>query len=260
MQRINAADRIVDSHLPVTDTNAFVLQRLNLLRDNGHPLLNVAQAEFAARSFTCITGPSGSGKSSLLLAMAGLNDRYTGQILCHYQQGGSQHKTIALSESSSSALLNYRDNTVGMVFQEADLLVELTAFANASVAAAWALRADRQAIDNRARQVLTSLGITQHNAPAGKLSGGEQQRVAIARALARQPEILLADEPTASLDEHNAQRVLDVLLSHTVTRGGTLIVCSHDPLLMQRADHLWHLENGIAKCVRSGALAKRHDG
>ena len=245
-------------------SEAYCLTQLSLLRDNGNSLLDIASKNLAAQAFTCITGSSGSGKSSLVLALAGLHSRYSGDIRCSLideaQSGGKQGEVkfrsakqrlpVSLHDSSRRSLLRYRQRTIGLVFQNASLLPELSALCNAGICASWTARAHRKAIDARARELLSALGITQHHTLAGKLSGGEQQRVAIARSLVHQPPILLADEPTASLDACNASLTLDVMLRETVGKGGTLIVCSHDQHVIERADHLWHLDSGGVTHVR----------
>jgi putative ABC transport system ATP-binding protein len=133
---------------------------------------------------------------------------------------------------------------MGLVFQTAHLFDELSALDNAAVAAGFATKAARAMILDRARDTLQQLGIqTQTRRKVATFSGGERQRIGVARALASRPAILLADEPTASLDRTAADRLGDDLLDFA-RDGGTLVVISHDPALLERMDSVLSLVNG----------------
>ncbi len=194
-----------------------------------YPLdLIVPKAQFLA-----ITGPSGSGKSTLLGLVAGLDAPSSGRIIVAGQD------ITGLGEDDLARL---RGSTIGFVFQFFHLLPGLTALENVMVPMEIAGRTDAPA---RARQLLDEVALTDraHHYPS-QLSGGEQQRVAIARALSNDPPILLADEPTGNLDAANGVHVMDLLLRIRRTRGATLVLATHDPILAALADVVLKLRGG----------------
>ncbi len=213
----------------------YFLDRLELHRDAGSRLLEVESLCIPRGAFVCIIGASGVGKSSLLAALAGLNTRCSGRLLFNGKN---------LLSMDSQTLARLRRRKIGMIFQHFNLFNELTAFTNAAMQAHWAPRSVRSAMDQRARELLTRLGIPQHDALCARMSGGEQQRVAVARALVSQPDVILADEPTASLDRQTGSALIDVLLEHSVHAGRTLVACTHDHALIKHADTVWQLEGG----------------
>lgn len=228
MQRTNVS-------VPDTETSVPPLYQLEacvLYRDDTQPLLSIHRAIIESGQFTCITGPSGAGKSSLLLSLAGLNRRLSGSLL---------FKGQALSAANSAAL---RRSDIGIVFQHMHLFDELDAMSNASIHARWAQRSERQGIVEEAGRLLDALGINDPQTRCGKLSGGQRQRVAVARALAGHASVVLADEPTASLDAHTGKAMIDVMLNHTVHSGRTLVACTHDAAMIEQADVLWQLSDG----------------
>lgn len=168
-----------------------------------------------------IIGASGSGKSTLLNLLAGLDRASSGRI---------ETAIGDLSSISGRELAMWRSRHVGMVFQSFNLIAHRTALQNVELALLFTriARAERR---NRAVAQLEQLGLENrlHHRP-GDLSGGEQQRVALARALVKNPELLLADEPTGNLDQENAAQMARVLAE--LNRGGTTIVLvTHDPAL-----------------------------
>ncbi|GHA00368.1 ABC transporter ATP-binding protein [Arenicella chitinivorans] len=181
-----------------------------------------------------ILGASGSGKSTLLGVLAGLDTVNNG----HIQLLGEELTT--LNEDQRTAL---RAGQIGFVFQSFHLLPELSAVENVALTLELFNRSDAL---NVAYEWLTRLGLA-HRAEhyPSQLSGGEQQRVALCRAFAVEPKILFADEPTANLDAHTANNVLDQLFSLLDTSQTSLVVATHDPVLARRCRHRFQLQDGI---------------
>ncbi len=180
-----------------------------------------------------LVGPSGSGKSSLLMLMGGL-ERATGG---HVQALG--HDLTALDED---ALARFRRGNMGVVFQSFHLIPTMTALENVATPLELAGRAD--AFD-RAEDELRAVGLNSrmHHYPA-QLSGGEQQRVALARAAAPRPAILLADEPTGNLDGTNGEAIMQLLFGLRDRHGATLVLVTHAPELAARCDRVIRLRDG----------------
>ena len=182
-----------------------------------------------------LTGPSGAGKSTLLAVLGGLQRPQQGTVLV----GG-----LDLTRLRTGALAQYRRSTVGFVFQHFGLLEALSAQENVELVltlSGWPRRRRR----GRAAELLESVGLAPraHHRP-GAMSGGERQRVAIARALASEPRLLLADEPTGSLDAESSASVLGLL--HTLSRehGCTLLVVTHQEEVAARAGRRLLLDQG----------------
>ena len=171
-----------------------------------------------------LIGRSGCGKSTLLQLIAGLLDPTSGSI----RIGGSDIHAV-----KGATRDRLRGRTIGMVFQTFNLLQGFSARENVQIALLMsdALAGDRAESNARAEALLRSLGIEQLDALAEELSIGQQQRVAIARALVCRPTLVLADEPTASLDPENALNAVRVLRDACREQGAALLVVSHDPSL-----------------------------
>lgn len=189
-----------------------------------------------------LIGPSGSGKSSLLMVMGGL-ERAT---------GGSIHALGQdLTHLSEDALARFRRDHMGVVFQSFHLIPTMTALEN--VATPLELAGHKDAFD-RAAQELEAVGLA-HRAdhyPA-QMSGGEQQRVALARASAPRPQILLADEPTGNLDGANGAAIMDLLFGLRDRHGATLILVTHSNELAGRCDRVVRLRDGHVDDLREAA-------
>lgn len=168
-----------------------------------------------------LTGPSGCGKSTLLLLAAGLLDPRSGSIRIGGQEIGT---------ARGAARDAIRAGRIGMVFQTHHLLQGFTARENLAAALLFAGVPAHEHAD-RAGELLDTLGIERPDARVDRLSVGQQQRVAIARALAAEPDLVLADEPTAALDPDNATAAVDLLRSTCDARGAALLLTSHDPSL-----------------------------
>lgn len=183
-----------------------------------------------------LAGPSGAGKSTLLFALAGLSPGTAGSV----RWGGTD--LIRLRGAARRAMAA---QSFGLVFQDFLLIDEMDAASNAGVAAMFAPARDRAALRARAAEHLATFGLSDPARPVASFSGGERQRVAVARALATNPPVVLADEPTASLDRDSADQLIDQLTGAARTGGKTLICVSHDPALLDRMDRVLHMRDGV---------------
>ncbi|MBB4038871.1 lipoprotein-releasing system ATP-binding protein [Microvirga flocculans] len=188
------------------------------------------------REFIAITGPSGSGKSSLLYLL-GLLDRPTSGSL---RIAG--HDTSALDDD---ALARLRLETLGFVFQFHFLLPEFSVLENVMLPMRKMGRLSSAEMRARAASLLEDLGLAGHlDKRPDQLSGGQRQRVAVARALANDPHMVLADEPTGSLDSKSSEQVFQILRDLVHKRGKTVIAVTHDLDIAARADRRIHLVDG----------------
>ena len=184
-------------------------------------------------SSLAITGPSGCGKSTLLSMIGGLEAPSEGRVSIDGQ---------VVSELPEKDRARLRREQLGFVFQSHNLQPFLTAVENVSLALALNSNVDGY---ERSLELLAGLGL---EAAAGKypdqLSGGERQRVAVARALVHRPRLILADEPTGSLDTDNSIAVVDLLIEAQVEVGATLVVITHDDMVAERLDRRVNLRDG----------------
>ena len=178
-----------------------------------------------------IVGPSGAGKTTLLNILGGMDTLTEGRILL----GGRE-----ISAYSARDLTTSRRHDIGFVFQFYNLVPNLTALENVELAA----QICRDPLD--AAEVLEAVGLKDrmNNFPA-QLSGGEQQRVAIARALAKNPKLLLCDEPTGALDYNTGKAILKLLQDTSRQRGVTVIIITHNSALTAMADRVIRVKNGM---------------
>lgn len=187
-------------------------------------------------STVAIVGRSGSGKSTLLNVI-GLLDTYDSGS---YQIDGIEART--LGDHAASRL---RGTTFGFVFQQFHLLDRRSAVANVGAPLAHGPRGEYAERDERSRELLARVGLADRSASLpSQLSGGEQQRVAIARSLVRHPRVVLADEPTGSLDVETGGYVLDILLELAREDGCAVVLVTHDMQVATRADRRMFLEGG----------------
>ncbi len=196
-------------------------------------ILDDIDVALPARQSTAIVGASGSGKSTLLAIIAGLDKPTTGTVRL------DGHDLFALDEDARAAL---RASRLGFVFQSFQLLSHLSALENAMLPLELLGRADARA---RAADMLARVGLSArlHHYPR-TLSGGEQQRVALARAFVVEPAVLLADEPTGSLDHATGDRVMALMFEMNREAGTTLVLVTHDSGIAARCDRQLHLEAG----------------
>ena len=234
----------------MSETNAppaIELRHVSKTFDRGlvHALDGVS-LQICEREWVALTGPSGSGKSTLLHLLAALDLPTSGEIYVHGR---------LLKEDGN--LDEYRRHQVGLVFQLHNLLPNLSAIQNVEIAMIGSGLTPKQSAA-RARDLLAGVGLTQreHLRPP-ELSGGERQRVAIARALANGPAILLADEPTGSLDSASAASVLDLFSRIREERNLTIVLVTHDPQVAAAADRIIRLRDGRVLAEPEPALDQR---
>lgn len=190
--------------------------------------------EIARGEFVAICGPSGSGKSTLLNLIGALDKPDSGELWVAGEDLAHSHGDLA----------GFRARKVGFIFQLHNLIPSLTAIENVLIPT-LELNHSRREAKARARELLERVALADkaHRRPP-ELSGGERQRVAVARALINNPELILADEPTGSLDSKNEKQVLDLLRELQAERGVTLILVTHDPRVAQNADRVIELLDG----------------
>ncbi|HEY1737605.1 MAG TPA: ABC transporter ATP-binding protein, partial [Acidimicrobiia bacterium] len=183
-------------------------------------------------------GPSGSGKSTTIHLVAALDRHNSGRIVVHGRDIAKHHHHID----------RYRREGVGVIFQLHNLLPHLSVLQNVEIVMLGTKR-HRQARVERAHELLESVGLAeQAGAYPPELSGGERQRVAVARAFANDPPLVLADEPTNSLDDDTAAAVIE-LLRDRCRSGGTVLAVSHDQRLTRAADRVLRLADGQVTSV-----------
>lgn len=198
---------------------------LDILRDINFTL--------AAQQSLAIVGASGSGKSTLLSIMAGLDTPSRGTVVLAGQD------MFALTEDARAAL---RARQIGFVFQSFQLLGNMTALENVMLPLELAGQPNPRLA---AREMLERVGLGERlNHYPKVLSGGEQQRVALARAFVVKPTLLLADEPTGSLDHASGERIMDLMFALNQELGTTLVLVTHDPKLAARCDRAITIEAG----------------
>jgi len=189
--------------------------------------LHIKQGELVA-----IMGPSGSGKTTILNLIGCLDTPTSGSYYLEDRE---------VSRLSSGELAQVRAQKIGFVFQTFNLLPRLSALSNVDLGLRYAGGSDR----NRAMEALAKVGLSDRaNHRPTELSGGEQQRVAIARALAKNPPLLLADEPTGNLDSRSGEEVISILTSLHVEQGITLVLITHDHNIAHHCQRIIHLKDG----------------
>ena len=194
------------------------------------PAVCDVSVEINRGEFLAMVGPSGSGKSTILNIMGGLDTATAGKVWLDQQ---------VLSDFSSRELTNYRRDTVGFVFQFYNLVPTLSARENVMVST----EISTNPMEVSEALELVGLGERADHFPS-QMSGGEQQRVAIARALAKNPELLLCDEPTGALDFATGKRVLRLLVDLKNRLGKTIVMITHNSALAQAADRVIRLRSG----------------
>ncbi len=190
--------------------------------------------------FVVILGPSGAGKSTLLNLIGGLDNPSSGSVIVDGED---------ITGYSENQLSDYRANNIGFIFQFYNILPSLTVLENVEII--------RDVVKNpvSSEEALRAVGLEEHlNKFPGQLSGGEQQRVSIARAIAKNPKLLLCDEPTGALDSETGTEVLKLLKKQCSQNNGenTVIIVTHNELMTEIADVVIYVKNGrISKIVEN---------
>ncbi|SRR5260221_2308250 len=211
-------------------TRRYARRGLDSLVAVDHVDLELDEGEFIS-----IAGPSGSGKTTLLGLLAGLELADEGEVLAF------GHDLRRLSPTERSRL---RQRRLGIVFQSFGLVASLTAGENVALPLALA-GVPQDERNERSMAALRDVGLlVPFHARVDELSGGERQRVGVARALVSNPVIILADEPTGSLDAENGRIVLDLLSDEVRKRGISLVLVTHDPVSAARADRRYRILDG----------------
>ena len=200
---------------------------------------------FEPGRFYVVVGPSGSGKTTLINIIAGI---------LRPSEGSVQVDGVELAELGESQRDTWRRKTCGLIFQDFRLIEELSPLANVLLPALFTQFRPPLAQRQRAQSLLDHFEVPHRSGPVATLSRGQQQRVAMARALLLSPAIILADEPTASLDRTNAERIVDELAS-LADEGKTVICVSHDDRVSRRADAVIELVDGMP--IHPAAAAER---
>ncbi len=197
--------------------------------------LRDATFEIEKGEICVIVGPSGAGKTTLLNILGGMDTLSDGHVFLDDKE---------ISKYSSRELTTYRRYEIGFVFQFYNLIQNLTALENVSLAA----QICKDPMD--AKEALTQVGLADrlNNFPA-QLSGGEQQRVAIARALAKNPKLLLCDEPTGALDYNTGKAILKLLQDAAHETGMTVVIITHNSAITPMADRIIRVKNGTVSSV-----------
>jgi putative ABC transport system ATP-binding protein len=197
-------------------------------------ILHGLNFEVYAGEVTLLVGPSGSGKSTLLTLVGALRSVEEGslQVLGQELKGAGERQRVAIRRR------------IGFIFQSHNLVSSLTVLQNVQLLLQLS-EPNPERREARSKDLLDAVGLSHrlHHYPE-ELSGGQRQRVAIARALAPQPELILADEPTASLDSQSGQDVVELLGELCRSRGSAVLLVTHDLRLLKEADRIWQIEDG----------------
>jgi ABC-type lipoprotein export system ATPase subunit len=227
--------------MEIHEPNAFAVHTDNVCRyyPMGEALVRAVDGislDIRAGEFVALLGASGSGKSSLLNLVAGLDRPTSGAVMV---QGKN------LSTLSRDELAKYRLHTVGMVFQSFNLIPSMTLLENVELPMRFA-EVDRSERSSLARQSLDRVGLSARLAHRPmELSGGEQQRASLARALINRPSLLLADEPTGNLDTRTGTEIMELISSFNQSLGMTVVMVTHEQVLAEKyARRMVHLADG----------------
>ena len=193
--------------------------------------LDIDQGEFLT-----VVGPSGSGKTTFLNIVGCLDSPTAGRIVYEGTELGG------LSEKGMSA---YRRERISFVFQSYNLIPVLTVRENVELPLLIERKLDAREIRRRTDEMIAAVGLSgKENRYPRELSGGQEQRVAIARALVKQPLVILADEPTANLDSHTAEEIVELMRGINAARGSTFVFSTHDRLVMDHARRIVTIKDG----------------
>lgn len=199
------------------------------------PILKGIDLDISRGAFVVILGPSGSGKSTMLNMVGCLDLPTRGKVFLDGQD---------ISKMSEDELAQVRGKKIGFVFQQFNLLQNLSALENVMIPMIFQGKSEKERI-KRAKFLLASLGLEDRmNHKPMELSGGEQQRIAIVRALSNDPEIVVADEPTGNLDSTTGKKIMDILIDLHKNEKKTIIVVTHDPTIANYSSQVVHIKDG----------------
>jgi len=219
----------------LSEPGALHVHDLTIAYPGAGTIVSVPVLEVTAGATVAIAGPSGTGKTSLLHALAGLERPTTGTVAWG---------EAALWSMGTGARDQWRRQHLGLVFQDMHLLSGLAAIDNVLLPVLFGQLRPTPDQRRRGLELLDSLGVAHPTRDVAVMSRGERQRVALARALLSRPAVLLADEPTASLDPAGARQVTALLLQAAAAHGATLVVTTHDPALIGQMAIRLHLTGG----------------
>ena len=219
-----------------------MIQIENLTKDFGElKVLKGVSLEIKKGEIISIVGPSGAGKTTLLQLIGTLDKPTGGRILFNGEDVGRM---------SDSRLAMFRNRHIGFVFQFHQLLPEFTALENVIIPALIAGRKRKEA-ESAAMELLRIMGLEQRaQHKPSEMSGGENQRVAVARALINNPDVILADEPSGSLDSHNKEELHKLFFDLRDRYGQTFVIVTHDEALASYTDRTLHMVDGVIQdCI-----------
>jgi putative ABC transport system ATP-binding protein len=229
------------SDLNQPQTAAIAIKGVEMALQSGRQVLQILQGidwEIPGGNIQLLMGPSGSGKTTLLSILAGLLTPTQGKV---YLLGEE------ITKLSRSKLARFRLQNIGFIFQDFNLFPALTAAENIEVVLNIKGIKGRVA-RHQAQALLEQVGLADKSKQKPRdLSGGQKQRVAIARALAGHPQLIMADEPTASLDSTSGHAVMELLRKLAKEEGATVLIVTHDPRILDVADRVAHLDEGVLK-------------
>lgn len=233
----------------MTATAPIKVERLNHFFGKGSlrkQILFDVTTEIPVGEIVIVTGPSGSGKTTLLTLVGALRSA---------QQGSVQVLGEELRDAGAATLEKVR-RKIGFIFQQHNLLGALSAVQNVELGLRASQKTNASSLNKRARNMLEAVGLAErmHYRPE-QLSGGQRQRVAIARALVAEPAILLADEPTASLDKESGREVVERMKVLAKEHGTTILLVTHDNRILDIADRIVHLEDGRLSTFTDAVIA-----
>ena len=193
--------------------------------------------------FVVILGQSGAGKTTILNMLGGMDNPTDGKIIVAGKR---------VDKFNNKKLIEYRRHDIGFVFQFYNLIANLTTLENVELAC----QLSKDALDPRVILTLVGLDDRMKNFPS-QLSGGEQQRVAIARAIAKNPRVLLCDEPSGALDSETGERIIDLLLKNCKNMHMTTILITHNAAISEVADKVITIKNGTVDSVKINKKPKK---
>jgi putative ABC transport system ATP-binding protein len=232
---------LTSRNLTNAETGAIVAKGVEIAFQSGRQRFQVLKEidwEIPSGDIQLLMGPSGSGKTTLLSILTGLLMPDAGRVCLLGEE---------ITSMSRAELARFRLQNIGFIFQNFNLFPALTAAENIElVLNVKGIR--ERAARNQAQVLLEQVGLRhQANQKPGDLSGGQKQRVAIARALAGNPRLIMADEPTAALDSRSGHIVISLLRSLAKEQGCTVLMVTHDPRIMDIADRVSYLEDGVLR-------------